>query len=283
MNRRILRVLLGTALLTGASSAAAHPTLVGGFRPVASERSARALWVNPAAIGVSGQGTASLELLLDGDQASALLQSASDEEWELPTEIRGFSVAAATDRLAYGFQRESDDVAGVPDWTLAVGNGVQLGAGGRAGLTAEWRGGDDSGFDADAGLQFPVGRQLQVAAVLHDLLAADVDGVESRRTWQVGAAAPFRSILGTFTWDAVLVRSRTTVHWLGFAIDRSRYAHLSVARSTEGDWAASFALTFPHYLFGVGGVDRDGGARPDHGHVSADWSGRPYPGTADGR
>ena len=278
MNRRNLPILLGTALLTWGSPAASHPSLVGGFRPVASEQSARALWVNPAAIGITGHATATMELLVDGDQAASLLQSASAEDWELPTEIRGFSMAAATDRLAYGFQRETDDRGGVPDWTLAVGNGVRLGAGGRVGLTAEWRGGDDSGFDADAGLQFPVAGELTVAAVLHDLLAADVDGAETRRTWQVGAAAPFRSLLGTFTWDAVLVRSRTTVHWFGFAIDRSRYAHLSVARSTEGDWAASFALAFPHYLFGIGGVDRDGGARPDNAHVSVDWSGRPYPG-----
>jgi hypothetical protein len=160
---------------------------------------------------------------------------------------------------------------------------VPLGSGGRLGLTAEWRGGDDSGLDADAGILIPVGGEMSVGAVLHDLLAADVDGVETHRTWQVGAAAPFRSVLGTFTWDAVLVRSRTTVHWFGFAIDRSRYANLAVARSTEGDWSAALDLVFPNHLFGIGGVDRDGGARPDRAFLSADWSGRPYPGAGTRR
>jgi len=239
--------------------------------------------VNPASIGISGQGTAAADVLFSGDDAAALLQSASDEEWDLPTDIRGFSLAAATDRVAYGFQRELDDLTGVPDWTLSVGNGVQLGAGGRVGMTAEWRGGDDPGFDANAALQFPLGRELAVAAVLHDILAADVDGAETKRTWQVGAAVPFRTMLGTFTWDAVLVHSRPTVHWFGFSIDGSRYAHLSVFRNTESDWAASFALAFPNYLFGIGGVDRDGGARPDQGHLSADWSGRQYRGMGGSR
>lgn len=280
MKPRGLPAILATALLASAPGAQAHPSLTGGFHPIASERGARAVWVNPAAIGVTGQAAGVAELLVDGDQAAGLLQSASGEEWELPSEIRGLGVAATTDRLGYGFQWESEDRPGVPDWTFALGNGMPLSGGGRVGITAEWRGGDDSGLDADAGIRFPVGADLAVAAVLHDLLAADVDGAPTRRTWQLGAAAPFPSLLGTFTFDTVLVKSRKSVHWLGFAIDRSRYAHVSVARSTEGDWDASLHLVFPNHLFGIGGTDRDGGARPDQAFVAAEWSGRAYPGTA---
>lgn len=272
--------LLAAALLVPAGGAAAHPALLGGFRPVASEQSARALWVNPAAVGVTGQGAAVAELLVNGDEAAQALDSASQEKWSLPKDVYGFSAAASTDRLAYGYQDETKDLPGVPDWTFAVGNAVKLGQGVRIGATAEWRGGNDSGLDATAGLLMPFGQRMMLAAVARDLLARDVDGTDGHRSWQVGAAVPLRPALGTFTWDAMLQSSESPIHWFAFSIDRAARAHASVARSSDGEWSVTLALVAPNRLLGVGATERKGGARPDRGFVAAEWRGTPFPGTA---
>lgn len=279
MKPGIRSALLVVAMLAPGSGAAAHRALLGGFRPVASEHGARAVWVNPAAVGVTGRGTAVAELIVNGDEATAFLQSASEDDWALPTDVKGFSIAASTDRLAYGFQSEIGDEPGVPAWTFSVGNGVRLGGGGRIGATAEWRGGDDGGLDGSAGALIPLGRQLTFAAVARDVLARDVDGAAGERTWQLGTAIPLPTVYGTFTWDTVLAGSDGPVHWLAFSLDRGGQAHFSLARSFDGDWNATLDLVFPNHLFGIGAVDRDGGAHPDRAFVAAEWSARRYPGT----
>lgn len=278
-------IVAALAVVAGAPAASAHRSLVGGFRPVASERSARAVWTNPAAVGITGRGTAVAEVLVGADGAAALLGSDGDGEWDVPTDFQGLSVAVATDHLAYGYQYEADDVVGVPDWTFAVGNRVKMGGSAHLGATLEWRGGDDSGFDASAGVLIPLGRRLIAAAVAHDVLERRVDGADVTSSWQVGLAAPARALLGTFTYDALIADAVDTVHWFGFAVDGSKSARFSFARSSDGDWNATFDLAFPNHLLGLGAADREdvGSKHPDRAFLAAEWRGRALPGTRRAR
>jgi hypothetical protein len=265
----ILPVLVGPAH--------AHLALVGGFRPVASEESARAVWINPAAVGATGLGAAAVELFL-ADPAGALPDGG--EEWQIPSELTGFSVAAATDKLAYGYQRELDDQPGVPAWTLAVANRVPLGRIGDLGAGLEWRGGSDGGLDGTAGVVLPAGRHLRMAAVLHELFERGADGVPGSRHWQLGGALRLAPLLSQVTYDALLpAGGGDAVHWIGLAIDRAKFAHVSFARSSEGDWSASLDLAFPNHLLGIGALDRDTSEpRPDRAYFAAEWRGRSTPG-----
>jgi len=281
--RPALAVVLVLLLVAGPGPARAHPGLLGGFRSVAAEEGARAVWTNPAAVGITGRGSAVAEITFR-DDALRLPEDGSAPDWELPTGLTAMSVAAATDELGYGLQIELEDETGVPEWTFAVGNGVKLGQALRAGLTAEWRGGGD-GLEGTAGVLVPMGRSLRAAAVVHDLLGKETDGVPGERWWQLGAAAEVRPLLGRLTWDTVLTDGpESPVHWVGFAIDRSKVAHVSFARSSEGDWNASIDLVFPNHLVGVGARDRSesGAVDPHRAWLAAEWCGRTLPGRAAG-
>lgn len=285
MNPAIRSLVAGLVLLLAGlpGPARAHLGLLGGFRPVAAEEGARAVWTNPAAVGLSGRGTALAELSLR-DDAGRQAEDGSAPEWELPTGLTALCLAAATDKLGYGFQMELEDQTGVPQWTLAVGNRVRMGRNLHAGMTAEWRGGGD-GLEAAAGVLVPLGRSIRTAAVVRDLLAKDTDGVSGERWWQLGAALEMRPLLGRLTWDVVLTEEPASpVHWIGFALDRAQAAHLSFARSSEGDWSASFHLAFPHHLLGIGAIDRgeSGAGDPHRAWLAAEWQGLRNPGTSVG-
>jgi hypothetical protein len=276
MNPRFVRWVLSGAIAF-AGTAQAHPGLVGGFRPVAAEEGARSVWVNPAAVGLTGMGTAVVELFLD-----EIPESLPDgEEWKVPSDVTGLSVAAATDRLAYGYQRELDDRPGVPAWTFAVANRVRVGRTAHFGAGLEWRGGEDGGFEGEVGTVLLAGRHLRLAAVLHELFERGADGMDGSRNWQLGGAVRFPALLGRITWDTELPESGDAVHWLGLAIDRSKAAHVSFARSSEGDWSASLDFAFPNHLVGVGALDRDASeSKPDRAYLAAEWRGQALAGTA---
>jgi hypothetical protein len=266
--RRIVRVAAAVALL--AAPADAHLALVGGFRPAAAEEGARAVWVNPAAVGQTGLATAVVELFLTEPTPPPGV------EWGVPSEPTALSAAAATDRLAYGWQHELDDRAGVPDWTFTVANRVRVGREASLGAALEWLGGDDGGLEGAAAVLFPSGRHVRFAAVLHELFDRGADAAGGTRRWQLGGALRIPPLLARVTYDAVLPwEGGEAVHWVAFALDRSKAAHLSVARSSEGDWSASLDLAFPNHLLGIGALDRDvSQAKPDEGFVSAEWYGR---------
>jgi hypothetical protein len=270
MNPGFVRLVLSVAVLLG-GPAHAHPGLVGAFRPVAAEEGARAVWVNPAAVGLTGMGTAVVELFLD--EISGALPDG--EEWKVPSDVTGLSVAAATDRLAYGYQRELKDRPGVPDWTLAVANRVRVGRTAHFGAGLEWRGGEDGGLEGEVGAMLPAGRHLRLAAVLHELFERGADGAAGSRHWQVGGAFRVPPLLGRFSWDTEFPDSGDPVHWFGFAIDRSKAAHASFARSSEGDWSASLDFAFPNHMVGIGALDRDASeSKPDRAFLAAEWRGQ---------
>jgi hypothetical protein len=264
------------AVLALAGQAPAHPALIGGFRPIAAEEGARALWVNPAAVGLTGMGTAVAELFLD-EPAAALPEGGG--EWTFPSDVSGFGAAAATDRMAYGYQRELEDRPGVPSWTFALANRVSMGRHANVGAALEWRGGEDGGLEGQLGALLPAGRHLRLGVVLHELFERGADGADGSRHWQVGGALRLTPLLARVTWDAELPETGDPVHWFGFAVDRSKAAHLSLARSSEGDWSASLDLAFPNHLVGVGALDRDASeTKPDRAFLAAEWRGQALPG-----
>jgi hypothetical protein len=273
---------LAVLALLAAVPAGAHPALVGGFRPAAAERTARAVWTNPAAIGMTGRGAASADVVFLGDAVSGLGESGDSGDWKLPSDPLGFSLAASTDRLAYAWQVELEDRPGVPDWTFAVGNAVPVSRTARAGATVEWRAGDGGGLDAAFATQLRLGRSLGACAVVSNLLERGVDGADAPRSVQLGAVLRVRPALGRLTWDTVFTSGADDpVHWLGLAIDGAKSAYLSVARSSGNDWSATVGLTFPHHRLGIGGLDVDGAeVRPQQAFLVGEWTGREIVGAA---
>jgi len=260
--RRTLTILVAVGgFAIPAGDAGAEVDLVGGFRPVAAEESARALWVNPAAIGASERPSVVAELVWleppDGDRGLE--------------DVRWMGLAAATDAASYGLQWEFEDAEGVPDWTFAGGKKTRLGDGPTLGVAAEWRrAGGESSFDGTVGLVFPVGRGWRIAGVGYHLLEPETDGLESPRFWQAGTSYRHPKLLGRLTYDVVFRPDpEDPQHWFGLGVDRTKRVRFSYAVNTDGDWNATLDLALGRHLVGGGVRHPDPG--PQREFASWEW------------
>ena len=259
--------LVAAAILAAASpSARAGTDHLGGFRSVAGEETARALWVNPARIGMRGHATSAIELVWLG--------TPEGESGKLQT----LSLAAGSNRAVYGFQWEFDDVSGIADWVVSTGGHTTLRNGTAFGSTLEYRGGEDDTFDATAGVSIPVGG-LVAALVVRDLLEADTDGVATDRTWRAGAAYRSAQLRGFASYDYLGASGRDSEHWFGATVDALRELRLSYFTNTDGDWNAALSFGFGRSSLSAGRYEPDEGdtggfatARRDF--AALDWDSR---------
>jgi hypothetical protein len=266
-----LSFALPVASLFAVPVASAGTDHLGGFRPVASETSARALWVNPAGIGVGERAVAVLEMMW--------LSRTSGTSGQLQT----LNLAAGAGRAAYGFQWEFDDDVGVADWAVTTGSRTQFARGGAIGTTLEYRGGDEDKFDVTAGLLFPLGG-LKGAFVVRDILEADTDSLATARTFRAGAAYRSQALRGFVSYDYVGAEKRDGEHWLGLALDQWKSFRISYLTNTDGDWNAQIGIAVGNATFSAGRFEPDEGepggfatARRDF--AAWDWA----EGTAQGR
>ena len=262
----VLVVLLGLA----ASPTGAAPELEAGFRSVVEVLGPRAVWVNPAAIGLSSRPS----LLAEGTWRQVRGASGEDS-WESTPASGGIAVSMPAS--GYAWQWEGEDRDGAADWTLSWGQRRSTPGGISFGTAFEWRGGEDSAIDWTLGLILPVGRSLQAAGVVRDLLESDRDGVPVERTWRTGLAWIPRSWHGRLLWDTLWGEGRPggTVHWFGGAFDLSGGIRLRWLGDFDDEWNGSVGID-------VGGVGVEGGYRrvrfaPDGAWIALEWRGARIP------
>lgn len=234
----LLAVLPGTALGAGSG-------LLGGFQPVAVEDGARAAWICPAGIGYGGASQLVLEGVFDED---------ADGHYG---KLSRFTIAAATAGRAFGWQLETDDVTGVPDWTLVAGRVIGQSRGPRLGTALEYRGGEKNRFDATASLLWPIGRTLRAALAVEDLFESEVDGMPGRRLWRGGAAARGRS--GWLSWDWRAPEGKRGRHFFGVGLD-TRHFTVSGALDDDGGYEVELRLRLGERAAGGGFSEPDSGA-----------------------
>ena len=245
--------------LVAAAECRADVSFLGGFRPVAAEEGARSLWVNPAAIGVRGGTAAVAEVVWHGEDDLRL------------GDVRRMSAAVSLPLTAYGAQWDLSDETGRPDWTVAWGR--KLPAGSLSfGFDLEWRGGEDSALDVAAGALVPW-KEWTIGAAGTHLTEPTTEGVEARRTWQLGAAWRPRRTPARITYDAVLEREAGARHWFGIGFDRARRLQLAFAMNTDADWSATADVVLGSHLAGIGARDVDPGSRREF--AAWEWKGEP--------
>jgi hypothetical protein len=244
-------------IVAAATEAEAAQSFLGGFRPVAGEEGARALWVNPAAIGANNAPTAAADVVW------------YEEDQLRIGDVRRLSVVAAMPLAAYGLQWNFADEAGVPDWTFAVGKRFPV-ARLMFGVEIEWRGGEDSSLDGGVGAVLPVGREWRLAAAGTHLFEPETQGVKSRQTWQLGAAWRPGALLGHVTYDARF-EAGDREHWFGLAFDRTRPLRFGGAADIDGNWSLTAGVVFGAHFVGGGVRDPNEGARREF--AVWDWTG----------
>jgi hypothetical protein len=254
--KRVALAAAAALSMAGARADAAGSALLGGFQPVAVEEGGRAAWICPAAISYGGAS----QLLVEG-------VFVEDEDGG-HGELSYLTLAAATDRRAYGWHLELDDVAGVPDWTLVAAQVLGQRRGPRLGSAIEWRGGEENRFDATLGLIAPVGRHLRAAVAAEDIFRADVDGASSERSWRAGAAARGRA--GWLSWDWRAQEGARGRHFFGVGLDLP-WTRVSGAVDDEGGYVVALRVTVDERSAGAGFAEPDRG--PGHRFATVELGG----------
>ncbi len=238
------RALLIAGLLTlGARAASgAGSTVLGGFQPAAVETGARATWVCPAAIAFYGNS----QLVAEG----VFLERPGDDF----SELSFLTLAAGTEGRAYGWQLELDDIPGVSDWALAMGQTLGRGRRVKFGTFVELRGGAGTHFDTGLSAFAPVGRVLNAAFAVEDLLANEVDGVDGARKLRGGVAA--RGPHVWLSWDWRGEEHETARHFFGLGVD-APFVRVSGILSDDEEWTVEARLVIQANALGGGVTERD--------------------------
>jgi hypothetical protein len=251
--------LVAGMIALAAGAAHADTAMLGDFTPVATGVSARAGWINPAAIQLGGGSAVALETVwLDG--FSSGLE---------PGDITFLNTAVSTNRACYAFQKNFGDVPGLADWTVTAARPMQLGARTWLGLGFEWEHGDESGFDGTLGFLQLLGPDLRLAGAVENV-------IESReadtRRWRAGAAWA-RPGTGYLSWDLRQIEGEDPENWFGLGIEKVRGIRLSFHANVDGDWVAYAGVGVPRHSLGGGmrQVDERREAR------FAAWEWRPHP------
>lgn len=236
------------------------------FRPVAVEGTARAVWVNPSAIGSAGTQS----LVIDGIWAGAPVGGGrllADDPGGI-SDLAYLSVAASTDLNGFAFRYEFDDVTGVPDWTLMFANRVIRKRGTQVGTALEWRGGEKQSVDATVSFTRSLGSGLRASLVLEDVFESDVDGLDGARVWRFGAALRPPIGMGYVSWDYERVDGMDEgQQWFALGIDRARHVRLVWATSDDGEWSVRAGLFLDRTLFSGGVRDMNQGSQAVLGSI----------------
>jgi hypothetical protein len=277
--------LSGLALLCGIGldpeTLLAGPEHLGRFYPVAAEESGRALWINPAAVGVSVTPATVAEIVWfvdDNEGSGRLFAEGVVGDSLAPASsrkgLRFYNLAVSTGRSSLGFQWEFDDADGIADWTLAWSRPARLGQNLVLGSTLEWRAGSEGKLEASFALRSTLGSSITAAVVGRNVFESDVDGRKSERLWQSGISLRSAKAMGRLAYDVVILEeSEDLDHWFSAALDRVKRVRLEYARNTRDEWSASADLVSEGVLLGVGIAGIEGDVL--RLSLSAEWRGRP--------
>ncbi len=261
------------ALQIGPPPVFAGADLIAGFHSVVGTSGARAIWVNPAAIGGTGRPTAVAESMWRRDAAPG-----DDADWEeMPA---AWSLAASMDRSAYAWQKEGEDIAGVADWAIAWGERRRTPGGGAFGASIEWRGGEEKTLDGTVGVLLPLGRVMTGGAVLDNVREGKVDGVDRERSWRTGLAWTPRDLPGRVTWDTLWESDRRgdTAHWFGIAFDRTQRFRLAWHGNLDDEWSGALGVVAGSAVFEGGWRKLPGDGDRDGAWIALEWSGPQFAG-----